>query len=70
MLYDVLYNYCYMPLHHPRKIKIKKRNIKSRKIDKKKIKMFKSKYTITQSSGVSLGKNMEFGRWKVLTIKE
>jgi len=67
---DELCNNCHIPLHHPGKIKIKKIKIKSRKIDKKKRKMFKFKQTITESSGVSLRRTMEFGRWKVLTIKE
>jgi len=46
MLCDILYNCGYMPFHHPRKIKMKQKNIKLRKIDKKKRKMFKSKYII------------------------
>ena len=47
MLYDISCDYGYMLFHHPRKIKMKQKNIKLRKIDKKKRKMFKSKYIIT-----------------------
>ena len=47
MLCDISCDCGYMPFYHLRKIKMKQKNIKLRKIDKKKRKMFKSKYIIT-----------------------